>query len=429
MAENYKILSQEFAAPDEISFPANIVVAVDPMNGRFAKGSYDGTSFSWTVDSTNIGARVVYGSGTYVTAGSYFSDSNVSYYSTDGITWTQNTLPYNMGDGGHQNFDLAYVNDRFEMIGSVFDSTGVYITSTDGISWSDKTFPAGYTFSNARHLTYGEGKYFINNVYNFPDLFNATSTDGSSWTFTSTSLDIGYRDVVYGDGKFVASVYEFAVGFKIQRSTDGISWTTSTSLSSPIDHLTYGNGKFVGVGQSSSTVSTDGITWQVSTTTPIPDASIQSIDFDTNSQRYVAVGVDSGGAWAGYSTDGLSWTTDTSIPSGSWTSVSAADPYTDRPLTSKTLYTVPANTEASISSISVINNGTVSGDYYLGVVKSADSSTPGISEVQTIIPTRTIDAGVTDEIVGGITLSAGDQIRIFTESPDITAHIYGAEIS
>jgi len=95
----------------------------------------------------------------------------------------------------------------------------------------------------------------------------------------------------------------------------------------------------------------------------------------------------------------------------------------------KTLYTTPSSTEASISSISVINNGTVSGDYYLGVVKSADSSTPGISNTQTIIPNKTLAAGAIDEIVGGITLSAGDQIRIYSESPDITAHIYGVELS
>jgi hypothetical protein len=46
-----------------------------------------------------------------------------------------------------------------------------------------------------------------------------------------------------------------------------------------------------------------------------------------------------------------------------------------------------------------------------------------------MIPTKTLATGASDELVGGITLSAGDQIRIFSTSPDIYAHIYGVEIS
>lgn len=92
-------------------------------------------------------------------------------------------------------------------------------------------------------------------------------------------------------------------------------------------------------------------------------------------------------------------------------------------------YTTPASTQTSISSISVINNDTVSHTYSVGIVKAADSGTAGISATQTIIPTRTIEPGAVDEIVGGITLSAGDQIRTDSDSTDLTVHIYGVEIS
>jgi hypothetical protein len=51
-----------------------------------------------------------------------------------------------------------------------------------------------------------------------------------------------------------------------------------------------------------------------------------------------------------------------------------------------------------------------------------------LSSTQTIIPTRSIEPNVVDEIVGGITLSAGDQIRIYSESPDLIAQVYGVEI-
>jgi len=125
-----------------------------------------------------------------------------------------------------------------------------------------------------------------------------------------------------------------------------------------------------------------------------------------------------------------SWT-DTTMPiSSRWKSVTHGDAnYESSGNVSRTLYTTPASNEASISSISIINNGESSGEYYLGIVKASDSATPGISTTQQIIPTKTLAAGETDEIIGGITLSSGDQIRIYSESPNIYAHIYGVELS
>jgi hypothetical protein len=52
-----------------------------------------------------------------------------------------------------------------------------------------------------------------------------------------------------------------------------------------------------------------------------------------------------------------------------------------------------------------------------------------LSASQTIIPTRSIEPNVVDEIIGGITLSEGDQIRIYSESPDLIAQVYGVEIA
>ena len=94
-----------------------------------------------------------------------------------------------------------------------------------------------------------------------------------------------------------------------------------------------------------------------------------------------------------------------------------------------TQYTTPASTQTSISSISVMNNDSVSHTYSVGVVKAADAATDGISAIQTLIPTRTIEPGVVDEIVGGITLSAGDQIRTNSDSTDLIVHVYGVELS
>jgi hypothetical protein len=101
-----------------------------------------------------------------------------------------------------------------------------------------------------------------------------------------------------------------------------------------------------------------------------------------------------------------------------------------------TLYAVPSNTQASISSVSLINAAETNVEYSLGVVKAEDVSSSVsennvllLSVAQTIVPTRSIEPNVVDEIVGGITLSEGDQIRIYSESPDLIAQVYGVEIA
>lgn len=94
-----------------------------------------------------------------------------------------------------------------------------------------------------------------------------------------------------------------------------------------------------------------------------------------------------------------------------------------------TVYTVPALTQASISSISVVNSSVASRSYYLGIVPSSDSSVAGISLAQIIVPNRSLAANAVEEITGGITLSAGDQIRVYCTSANLIVQVYGVEIA
>lgn len=100
------------------------------------------------------------------------------------------------------------------------------------------------------------------------------------------------------------------------------------------------------------------------------------------------------------------------------------------------VYTVPENTQAAISSVSLINSSATSEDYSLGVVRADDVQASideagllNVSNSQTIIPTRSIEPNTVDEITGGITLSAGDQIRVYSESEDLIVQVYGVELS
>lgn len=92
------------------------------------------------------------------------------------------------------------------------------------------------------------------------------------------------------------------------------------------------------------------------------------------------------------------------------------------------IYTVPVGFSASISSILINNYSGSSASYQLGVVLAADTATTGLSGAQYLVPTRAIADGVSDEIVGGVVLSAGDELRASSTSADVNIHVYGVEI-
>ena len=372
MAENYKILSQEFAEDTE-------------LDGKFVSVLYD-----------------------------YTAPSTIAAYSTDAITWTQTALPNDYWG------DITYGDGKFVVVGGPYEPSTLGFPaaySTDAITWTQTTMPANIGWQS---VTHGDGK-FVAVAYN--STIAAYSTDAITWTQTALPTSDDYRSVIYGSDRFVAVAYNTTAAY----STNGITWAQATLPSSgDWRSVTYGDGKFVAITPAYplglAAYSTDGITWAQAT---MPSASWDSITYGDG--KFVATVYGSYppiGASA-YSTDAITWTQVAMPTTGAWTSVTYGEKATN---ISKTLYTTPASTQTAISYIAITNTG-ASGSYKVGLIKAEDSATPGISEVQTIIPTRTIDAGVTDEIVGGITLSAGDQIRIFTESPGITAHVYGAEIS
>jgi hypothetical protein len=69
------------------------------------------------------------------------------------------------------------------------------------------------------------------------------------WTAATLPSSTDWYSVTYGNGKFVAVVNSSATAAAY--STDGINWTAATMPSSANWHsVTYGNGKFVEVSYS-----------------------------------------------------------------------------------------------------------------------------------------------------------------------------------
>jgi hypothetical protein len=121
-----------------------------------------------------------------------------------------------------------------------------------------------------------------------------------------------WTGVTYGNGKFVA-VGSTSTG---AYSTDGINWQKIT-LPANMTGVTYGNGKVVAVGSTSTgAYSTDGINW---TATTLPSGSWKGIAYGNG--KFVATSTSNTNN-AMYSADGINWT---AIPlpasTGYWSSV------------------------------------------------------------------------------------------------------------
>lgn len=90
-----------------------------------------------------------------------------------------------------------------------------------------------------------------------------------------------------------------------------------------------------------------------------------------------------------------------------------------------TLYTVPASTEAVISSIVVCNQAGTSGTYRIAVRPNGAS----ISAEHYVVYDATIAANTTVAYTLGITLDASDIVSVYASSTSMSFNAFGSEIS
>ena len=98
------------------------------------------------------------------------------------------------------------------------------------------------------------------------------TSNGSSWTARTLPSSSNWSSVTYGNGVFVTLANSSSTA--AASSTDGITWTARTLPSSqPWTSVTYGNGVFAAVSASGSTAasSADGINWTART---MPSSSL-----------------------------------------------------------------------------------------------------------------------------------------------------------
>lgn len=92
-----------------------------------------------------------------------------------------------------------------------------------------------------------------------------------------------------------------------------------------------------------------------------------------------------------------------------------------------TLYTVPASTEAIVSTILICNTGTSSVTYRIGLMASA--GTPAVANGEFIAYDATVAANDTVALTLGIVLEATQVIRVSSSANDLNFNAYVSEVS
>jgi hypothetical protein len=89
------------------------------------------------------------------------------------------------------------------------------------------------------------------------------------------------------------------------------------------------------------------------------------------------------------------------------------------------LYTVPAGTSSSISSIIVCNRGATLTTFRISVAVAGEAD----ASKQYIFYDQALDANSTYVATIGITLTATDKLRVYTGNSNLSFNVFGIEVS
>lgn len=251
----------EYTACDwaDVAYGNGIYIAVAKQdNTLYISKSSNGTTWNAVQKVANYTYRythICFGNGKFVL---YCENERTNIYTTtNGESWTRIKVPVIYGQFG----TVKYINNKFVLVGD----TVIYY-SDDGENWTQSSM-AGLEVTNYwRDIAYGNGKYVMIRSSSASYAMIATSTDLENWTQISIGTTYLLENIEYGNGKFVIITNVRTIIY----STDGENWTTSaTALDTSINPQTicYGNNLFIIAGGNSNRntdiyyTSTDGISW------------------------------------------------------------------------------------------------------------------------------------------------------------------------
>jgi len=246
--------------------------------------------------------------------------------SIDGVTWSAEALPSTSG-GTYNNIVSGLINDgssTFKQSVAIAVCTGSAVAAytNDGDLWSTSTL-TGINNSGTVDIAFGQ---ISNTVGRFVVIAEAdgdvaySDNGGATWTLTTDALPtVGYNAIAYGKGFFVAirtgttnSAY----------STDGVTWTAGSGLPNKTwRDITWGNGRFVALASDGTcSYSLDGITWS-SAVTIAGSITTNRIAYG---QGVFVVTTTTTALY--HSEDGVVWVAVTSLPNTGYTAVAFGNP-------------------------------------------------------------------------------------------------------
>jgi hypothetical protein len=167
-------------------------VAVGDGEGGFPENSVitSTDAINWTLSVTSgvYGLRkIAYGNGKYVAVSSLVSGGNNKiFYSSDGLTWNNQTFIYN-------NETILFANNIFT-VGNAYSTDGVNWISTPSIGALE---PRGITFANGIYVAVGYGDEI------------GISTDAINWQLVEAPSNTLWTTIAFGQNKFVSLSVNF----------------------------------------------------------------------------------------------------------------------------------------------------------------------------------------------------------------------------
>ncbi len=255
---------------------------------------------TWTTQTALTGnwKDIAYGNNTYVAVGNSGSGTNKIMRSTDGgLTWTATTIP--------QSFELVsvtYGDGLFFALTDNATATHKVFSSPDGVTWTQTGYDGSMPMNEVRYLNGVLFTIGYNQVPFFQNIYVSTNK-GAKWTRSLVSGSLA--SITYGNGKYVV-VNGSNTSVTSAYSSNGTSWTTTEdSNTSGISwvSVTYGKGTFVAVSSDGRVMtSSNGISWTLGASSIA--SNLRSVTFGGG--IFMAVG--SNASEIVTSTDGVNWT-------------------------------------------------------------------------------------------------------------------------
>lgn len=230
--------------------PYNVYVSTTLSSFKFAVNS----AWSFTTQPivlTSHPAGVVFGNGRFLIAGNTITSPLI--ISTDGINWASTGVTSPSGpNASAAGSSITFGNGYFFKSGG----TNAINYSTDGLTWTSQSMGFVTSAPSPQKIVWATNisSYFAVTG----GAYNAISTNLTTWSSRIVAPINNEYNLKYLNGYFIAA----GASTQIVISTNGSSWTTRlTGIVGAVSDFAFGNNTWVAVGDNDISISTDLTTW------------------------------------------------------------------------------------------------------------------------------------------------------------------------